>query len=209
MNKEIEKKYQLQALPDGLVNGNKIRQGYLDKEEYEVIMLIREKFGQEIDLETIKEVRIRQKGEEKAAKYYFTLKSDGTLERDEYEVAIKAEEFIDLWPLATEGTIEKIRYEVALDHELTGEIDRYDGNLEGLYTMEIEYDPESADAIALEEAVRSITDQATDVTELKTFKNKVLAKIRSLEELALKIKKEQNEKMMRDLNANPNQFNLA
>jgi len=208
MAKEIEKKYQLEAMPAVLPYGNKIKQGYLDKDEYEVMLLIREKFGEEIDLESIKEVRIRQKGEDEKAKYFLTLKSDGTLERDEYEVTIGADEFDGLWPLATEGVIDKTRYEIALDNELVGEVDQYYGGLEGLFTMEIEYNPEITDTIALEEAVRSITNSAVDVTDLKTFKNKVLAKIKSLEELADKIEKEQSEKMMRDLSANPSTLNL-
>lgn len=209
MAKEVEKKYRINQMPAKLNGGNKIKQGYLDQEEHEVITLIREKFGEELNLDGIKEVRIRQKGEGENAKYYLTLKSDGTLEREEYEVNIRFEEFEECWPMATEGVIEKTRYEIALDSELLGELDEYEGQLEGLFSLEIEYDPETTDAVSLEEAVRSITDQAEDVTEFKCYKNKALAKTKSLEDLQEKVNKEINDKMMRDLNANPSQLNLA
>jgi CYTH domain-containing protein len=146
---EIEKKFLLGERPSILstIIGVPVKQGYLVTEDGEL--------------------RIRQKGE----KYFMTVKGDGTLSREEWEVEIPEWVFSTLWQKTTGKQIEKIRF--AIDFQgLILEIDEYFGNLAGLFTMECEFESvEDAEAFRLPQWAAT----AVDVTANKAFKNKVLA----------------------------------
>lgn len=146
---EIEKKYLLTARPDVLDKAEKIavKQGYLVTEDGEL--------------------RIRQKGEQ----YFMTVKGDGTLSREEWEVEIPAWVFATLWPKTEGRQITKTRFTIEYQG-LTLEIDEYYGALEGLYTLECEFLTEAAaEAFVLPDWAADAEDVTTD----KAYKNKNLA----------------------------------
>lgn len=80
-------------------------------------------------------IRIRQMGES----FFLTVKNKGQIAREEFEMPISSKQFQKLWK-KTEGTpIEKNRYFIPLENSLTAELDVYFGELEGLYTVEVEF----------------------------------------------------------------------
>jgi len=197
MAQEVEVKFRLAGLSkiDEENKGKEIKQGYLDfKNDEKVQTEVKSIFG-DIDLKGIKEARIRAKGNGENAKYFFTLKSDGTLQRDELEEEIDPEKFEQLWPEAIMGRVSKIRREIDLGDDLIAEVDEYRDNLEGLYSLEVEFDPEAISLEAVKQRVISFDDSAEDVTELRTYKNREMALKGSLEELEDAVKKEKEQKM--------------
>lgn len=113
---EIERKFVLDAPPprERLGSGVPVEQGYL---------------GQNI--------RLRRKG----LRCYLTVKGEGTLAREEWEVEVPAWVFEQLWPETALRRVAKTRH--AVPHgELTLEIDEYHGRLAGLWTLECEFSDE-------------------------------------------------------------------
>jgi len=147
---EIEKKYLINEIDTGkLISPSFIKQGYIAVDEDGT------------------EVRIRQKGE----KFYLTVKSGGSLVRMEEEMEIDEEKFNNLWKFAENRSIIKNRYEISLGNELTGELDIYEGRLEGLKVIEVEFpNMETAESFKAPEWF------GQDITEDKSYKNKNLAK---------------------------------
>lgn len=114
---EIERKFLVAEIPPNLqlFRSKSIRQGYLPS------------------------FRLREiEGE-----YKITVKRGSGVVREEFEFDITKEEFDKLWPLADGGKLEKVRYYVPsppnADPLYVCELDRYGGNLEGLYTVEVEF----------------------------------------------------------------------
>ena len=109
------------------------------------------------------ELRLRSKG----SHYYLTVKGDGDIIRDEWEVEIPKWVFETLWPKTEGKRVEKVRYTLG-----RLEIDVYGGHLTGLVTLECEFPNES-------EAARFRLPQwavsAVEVTNDKAYKNKNLA----------------------------------
>src|SRR5690349_13512517 len=78
------------------------------------------------------EVRVR----DCSGAYTLTVKSDGTLDRDEFETPLVASQFDKLWP-ATEGKrVHKMRIGIPHD-ELLIELDIYTDELTGLMVAEV------------------------------------------------------------------------
>jgi len=110
---EIERKYVLQGLPESVHSGREILQGYLWFDP---------------------EFRLRRIGEE----HKLTIKSVGTLTREETETSIPVGLFNLLWPLVGSNVVRKKRY--LLDHgDRVLEVDVYAGKHEGLITLECEF----------------------------------------------------------------------
>lgn len=150
MPQEIERKFRLAHMPpvDEVSEiGVEIAQGYLSTEDGEA--------------------RVRQKG----IKFFFTVKGEGNLSRDEWETEIPEWVFKTLW-LKTEGRrVEKTRYSIHYQG-LTLEVDEYYGRLNGVFTLECEFSSEeAARAFVLPEWAVS----AVEVTNDKAYKNKNLA----------------------------------
>jgi adenylate cyclase len=146
---EIEKKFRLANVPPKslLGKGVPIVQGYLFVDDGEL--------------------RIRQMGDS----YYLTVKSAGSLEREEWEKDIPAWVFELLYPRAEGRVVEKTRYSVPYGG-FTLEIDEYCGRHEGLVTMECEFpDRKSVENLVLPAWAAG----AVDVTQDKRYKNKWLA----------------------------------
>jgi adenylate cyclase len=145
---EIERKWLVYTLPDlaGL-KGEKVVQGYIA-----------------ISADGT-EVRIRQKGD----KYFQTVKTEGGLVRNEFEIELSRTQYDQLWP-STEGRrLEKIRYQMQ-QNEVTIEIDEYQGLLSGLVVAEVEFPSTTASALFNPPVWFGL-----EITEEKGYKNKNLA----------------------------------
>ncbi len=122
MATEIERKFLLSALPEWLEEcpSERIEQGYLA-------------------LEAEGEVRVRAAGDARR----LTVKRGGGRSREEVEIELDPEQFDALWPLTGGRRIYKRRYRRRVDEGLF-EIDVYEGGLEGMAVVEMEF--ESTDA---------------------------------------------------------------
>jgi adenylate cyclase len=69
----------------------------------------------------------------------FTVKAGEGLARAEVEIAVDPEEAEVLWP-HTNGRIEKTRTRIDLPGGHVAEVDHYAGELDGLTTVEVEFD---------------------------------------------------------------------
>ncbi len=146
---EIERKFLVQDLPDlSDAQCAVIRQGYLTVASDSVEMRLRDKNGA----------------------CFLTLKSDGGVARVERETALSQDQFDTFWPQTIGRRVEKRRWSGALPDGLTFELDLFDGDLEGLRLVEVEFPSESA-----AEAFAPPSWFGADVTQDKRFKNKALA----------------------------------
>jgi CYTH domain-containing protein len=147
MNRELEKKFLLEKLPDDLSKPVQIQQGYLYVEPFEL--------------------RIRKMED----KYYMTYKGEGDEERVEWEKEIPSWLYEKLLTKKIWILIEKNRYK--LEHNgYVYEVDEYLGELKGSYIAEIEFSSrEDYDSFQIPEWLEG----ALDVTKDPRFKNKRLA----------------------------------
>lgn len=116
---EIERKFLVYSLPDGLLDGylgESIEQGYLI-------------------LEAQTELRIRNR----AGRCTMTLKQGTGLERAEQENEIDNELFAMLWPLTEGRRIEKTRYVIKQSGHCL-ELDLFSGTLAPLILLEVEFE---------------------------------------------------------------------
>lgn len=125
MASEIERKFLVSEVPDptALGPGARLRQGYLA-------------------LDGAVEVRLRLT--DGAAT--LTVKAGAGLHRTEVEVPLTAADADDLWPSTAGRRVEKVRHRVAVTEGVVAEVDRYDGDLAGLWTVEVELPSEAAAA---------------------------------------------------------------
>lgn len=112
------------------------------------------------------ELRIRTDG----TRHWMTVKSEGSLVRDEWEALIPDWTFNQLFA-TTAYQIEKLRYQRIIDG-YTWEIDVYQGKLTGLTTIEVECRT-AHQALAL--ALPQCFGRAIEVTGSPHYKNKHLA----------------------------------
>lgn len=127
MATEIERKFLLSELPDwlGECRSERIEQGYLA-------------------LEAGVEVRLRAAGDARR----LTVKRGDGRSREEVEVELGREQFDELWPLTSGRRVLKRRHFRPIDGG-TFEIDVFEGDLEGIAVVEMEFDSEeAADAFA-------------------------------------------------------------
>jgi CYTH domain-containing protein len=123
---EIERKFLIDRVPSDAPEGDPIEQGYVPLESEE------------------SELRLRRR----VAAFTVTVKRGTGLEREEHEFGILPAMFAIVWPLTEGARIEKERARIP-HGELTIELDRYRGDLEGLVVAEVEF-PNSEDADAFE-----------------------------------------------------------
>jgi adenylate cyclase len=122
-DREIERKFLVRKLPDGLTNypQAEISQGYL------------------VSMDDGLQVRLRKSGD----KYSLTFKRGRGNVREEREIELSPNQFNALWP-ATEGKrLVKTRYEIPCGERVV-EIDVYHGRHESLVVAEVEFDAEQA-----------------------------------------------------------------
>jgi adenylate cyclase len=122
---EIERKFLPRELPSEHLPdaGEHMRQGYLA-----------------IDGNVVVRIRITERTAT------LTVKGGDGMARTEVESTVTADDAEALWALTEGRRIDKIRYRVPLDDPLVAEIDVYAGDLEGLCTVEVEFDSEAAAA---------------------------------------------------------------
>lgn len=148
MATEIERKFLVKDLGSLLrIPAMTVRQGYLARG-------------------TDEEVRVRQIG----AEYTLTVKKGNGLQRSEFQIPIDAPQFDALWP-ATEGSrVAKIRREVKLPDDRVAYVDVFEGHLEGLATVEVEFD-------TTDTALAFIPPNwfGHEVTDDRRYSNKVLS----------------------------------
>jgi CYTH domain-containing protein/CHAD domain-containing protein len=120
---EIERKFLITEMPRAESAQTTIEQGYLALDE-----------GTEVRLRRID------------GELLLTAKSGHGEVREEVEVSIHPKAFEELWPLTAERRLRKVRHYVPLGEGLRAELDVYEGALDGLRTVEVEFDsPEAAD----------------------------------------------------------------
>ena len=118
-NIEIERKFLVEKLPEGLV-GCKccyIKQGYISVDPT---------------------IRLRQRDDE----YILTVKGaahNNGLDRTEFELPLTKEQFLKLWEKTETGAIVKKRYLVPLESGYTAELDIYEEQLAGFMNVEVEF----------------------------------------------------------------------
>ncbi len=117
-SREVERKFLVDRVPAEVcaVESVRIRQGYLA-------------------VSSESEVRIRDSDGD----YTLTVKSGRGIERAESEVQLLGTQFEKLWPMTEGHRVEKRRMRVALEDGLVAELDVYEGGLEGLVTVEVEF----------------------------------------------------------------------
>jgi CYTH domain-containing protein len=86
------------------------------------------------------EVRVRSKG----GACFLTVKKGHGEVREEIEVEITSSQFDSLWPLTGGWRVRKRRHRIELGGGLVAEMDVYLERLEGLFTVEVEFESESA-----------------------------------------------------------------
>jgi CYTH domain-containing protein/CHAD domain-containing protein len=119
---EIERKFLVKEMPRAESAQTTVEQGYLA-------------------LDAGTEVRLRRLGGE----LLLTAKSGHGEVREEVEVSIHPKAFEELWPLTAGRRLRKVRHYVPLGEGLRAELDVYEGALDGLRTVEVEFDsPEAA-----------------------------------------------------------------
>ena len=123
------------------------------------------------------ETRIRSFGDGK--RFELTVKSSGTVIRDEQNIKITKEMFNTLWPLTSGARVEKTRYYIPLvdEHgrEYTAELDIYKGHLEGLATIEVEFGGRETDASVRADTFKPPEWFGEDVSGDRRYKNRSLA----------------------------------
>jgi len=118
---EIERKFLVRKLPDGLTSypSSDISQGYL------------------VSLDDGLQVRLRKSGE----RHLLTYKRGTGNVREEREVELTAEQFAAFWPATKGKRLVKTRYEIPFGDYVV-EIDVYHDRHEGLVVAEVEFDTE-------------------------------------------------------------------
>lgn len=165
--KEIEKKFLIKGIPNNLekYESNKIIQGYLNVASEPVL-------------------RVRAKDD----KYFLTYKSSApelvSLDCNicnEYELPISLDAFEHLKNKIDGNLIVKIRYYIKLNNNLTAELDVFEGKLDGLVLVEVEFEHE-------DDAKSFIKPDwfGEDVSKDRRYRNSFLSMITSLEELTKK-----------------------
>lgn len=119
-NLEIEKKYLVSRMPEKL-------------EQYESFHIVQ---GYISRMPTI---RIRKKNDT----YWLGVKGKGHISRQEFEMKITLEEFESLSSKVDGYHVKKTRYIVPLENDLVAEVDVFEGRLQGLSVVEVEFSTES------------------------------------------------------------------
>lgn len=156
-SKEIERRFLVQYLPYSLLQDKpiSIEQGYMAIED-----------GGNA-------VRLRRIGH----RYFLTVKSSGSLVREEREVVISEAQFKGLWA-STEGRrIVKDRYVIPYG-SLEIEVDVFKGNLKGLIVAEVEFESVTAALV-----FQKLEWMSIEVTENPRFNNRYLQEVTSVEDV--------------------------
>lgn len=111
-------------------------------------------------------IRIREMNDQ----FFLTVKSQGHMVREEFEMPITKEQFEALYKKAEGTPIIKTRYFIPIENGLTAELDLYIGDLEGLRTVEVEFT-----SIAAADSFTAPDWFGKDITLDNRYKNNHLA----------------------------------
>ena len=112
-------------------------------------------------------IRIRQYDNS----YFLTVKGEGHIIREEFEIEISKNQYENLLNKTENNSIFKTRYFIDLENNLVAELDIYEGNLNGLLTVEVEF--------ATEKELLSFCPPkwfGKDISQDKRYKNNFLSK---------------------------------
>lgn len=158
MPKEIERKYVLKYIPEYMKTHGavRIKQGYL--------------FEEPSRDPSIYSVRIRNIDD---ISYTITVKTGSGLAREEHENFLSKVVFDALWERVCYN-LDKVRYYYRdPEKDVLYEIDEYLGELEGLYTLEVEFQEIGEAKFFM--LPKSLSEIATDVTGDRRYSNELLA----------------------------------
>lgn len=145
---EIERKFLVKSLPTDLsaYEHTEIEQSYIS---------------------TSPVIRIRKSG----SSYILTVKGKGNVARHEFELPLSAGQYSSLLHKASTKAVKKTRYIIPIEGGLSAELDIYHGELDGLYTVEVEFD-------TMEAAEAFIPPQwfGADVSYDRRYKNTYLSR---------------------------------
>ncbi len=148
---EIEKKYLVKTLPERLEEfpHSRLTQSYISRNPV---------------------IRLRKIETKQGSSYMLTVKGEGLSVRQEFELPLTQEAYEAL-SHKTEGRIlKKVRYRIPLKQGYTAELDRFEGELNGLVLVEVEFPTEAE--------MRAFVPPAwfgEDVSESKRYHNSVLS----------------------------------
>ncbi len=145
---EIERKFLVKYLPENLeqYKSLKIEQAYVS---------------------TKPTIRIRKQDDE----FILTVKGKGKIKKIEHELNISEKEYNNLFEKIEGRVVKKTRYLIPIENGYTAELDVYHDYLDGLYTVEVEFDDmESCESFVKPDWF------STDVSEDKEYKNTSLSK---------------------------------
>ena len=116
-------------------------------------------------------IRVRKEEYKEKKEFILTYKSDGLMEREEYNLPLTQESYLHLKAKADGKVITKKRYRIPEKSSLMIELDIFEGDLEGLIMAEVEFpDKETANAYRPPEWF------GKEVTFDKTYHNSNLSK---------------------------------
>lgn len=143
---EIERKFLVQDYPSlEAYSSEKITQAYISTDPV---------------------IRLREMGNQ----YFLTVKSQGHMIREEFEMPITKEQYDSLYKKVDSSPIKKTRYFIPLENQLTAELDIYQGHLDGLCTVEVEFT-----SVAAADSFKAPQWFGKDITLDNRYKNNNLA----------------------------------
>lgn len=133
-NTEIERKFlvSIENLPDlSKRNYMDVSQGYIQSVGCSYVYRLRQVLHMSSD------------GYNLGEQCFQTIKGLGLKVREEYEIELLKPQYHQLWPLCKNISIHKFRYEIPIEgYEHSAYIDIYKNELEGLITVEVEFNTE-------------------------------------------------------------------
>lgn len=144
---EIERKFLVKAVPENLES--------FDRKEIEQIYI-------SVD----PTIRLRKNENS----FILTVKGKGSIAREEFELEITEDQYFSLLKKAETPLVSKTRYIIPLDGGLKAELDIYHKSLNGLLTVEVEFE-------SIEQALSFNPPEwfSTDISKDKRYKNTFLA----------------------------------
>ncbi len=119
-------------------NGYEIERKYLVKEVPKNLETFEKAIIEQAYISTLPTIRIRRSNDE----YILTIKGSGKIKKVEHELSISKEEYENLFAKISGNIVKKTRYFIPIHNNLTAELDIYHDYLDGLYTVEVEFDSE-------------------------------------------------------------------
>ena len=152
---EIERKYRVRMRPEHLEMYSvwHMTQGYICTEPV---------------------IRVRSIRDDKQELYVLTVKGNGLVEREEFELTLTKEQYERLCQKVDGYVIEKKRYRIPLGGDLVAELDEFLGRLQGLWLVEVEF--KSREAMAKFTPPQWFGE---DVSDDGTFQNSRLSRMES------------------------------